>query len=219
MLLTAAEDAQDTGMSDQQIRDEIITLFIAGHETTSVTLTWAFWLLGRHPAVLEALSDEVDTRLGAGRATPEQLAGLQMPTRIIRETLRLYPTAWILFNRLAAEPAQLHDIAVMPGEIVILSPYAIQRDPRYFPDPDAFNPAHFVDGWEKQREKFCYFPFGGGSRICIGQHFALMEAAFLLAMVAQRFRFRLTMPEAHITPQPLTTLQPDVPIEIELIAR
>jgi cytochrome P450 len=101
----------------------------------------------------------------------------------------------------------------------MLSPYLIQRDARYFDDPDAFIPSRFQEGWDRGREKFTYFPFGGGARVCIGQHFAMMEASFMLAMVAQRFRFRLTQPQQMVTPLPLTVLQPNVPIEIEVVER
>ncbi len=219
MLLAATDISGEGGMSDQQVRDEVITLFIAGHETTSVTLTWAFWLLGKDQSVYDALISEVDGSLGDGVPTPAQLMNLALPMQIIRETLRLYPTAWILFNRLATTTTKLSDIPVMSDEIVMVSPYAVQRSAHHFEHPDAFNPGHFAEGWEKRRDKFSYFPFGGGARICIGQHFALMEASSLLAMMAQRFRFRLLDPEQAIIPQPLTTLQPDVPIEIELVAR
>jgi cytochrome P450 len=219
MLLNARDDGQVGGMSDQQVRDEIITLFIAGHETTSTTLTWAFWLLGNHPSVYEALLAEVDAHIGSEAPTAARLAALQLPVQIVRETLRLYPTAWLLFNRLASKAAQVHDVAIAADEIVMLSPYLIQRDARYFDDPDAFMPSRFQEGWDRGREKFTYFPFGGGARVCIGQHFALMEASFMLAMVAQRFRFRLTQPQQAVTPLPLTVLQPNVPIEIEVVGR
>jgi cytochrome P450 len=219
MLLSATDASGAGGMTDQQVRDEVITLFIAGHETTSVTLTWAFWLLGRHPVVYDALIAEVDAALGGGVPTPAQLTTLKLPMQIIRETLRLYPTAWILFNRLASDATTLSDIPITPGEMVMVSPYAVQRNAHHFENPDAFNPGHFAEGWEKLRDKFSYFPFGGGARICIGQHFALLEASSVLAMTAQRFRFRLLEPGRTVLPLPLTTLQPDVPVEIELARR
>ena len=200
------------GMSAAQLRDEVVTLLAAGHETTSVTLSWTWWLLSENPAAEAALQ----------RVAVESPTSPDVPyaTQVIRETLRLYPTAWILFNRAVVEGTEIGGVSLPAGSTVMLSPYAVQRDSRWYADPEVFRPERFSAGWEATLPRFAYLPFGGGPRVCIGQHFALMEAASVLTTVARRFRVRLAA-GAAARPLPSTTLQPAPPLlmQVEEIIR
>lgn len=199
-----------SGMTATQIRDEVVTLLAAGHETTSVTLSWAWWLLAENPAAESALQQTAQT-------TPP---GAEVPyaTQVIRETLRLYPTAWILFNRAVAESGEIGGVNLPVGSTVMISPYVVQRDSRWFADPASFRPERFAEGWESASPRFTYLPFGGGPRVCIGQHFALMEAASVLVAVARQFRVRLAA-GAVVRPLPSTTLQPAPPLLMQIEAQ
>ncbi len=204
MLLLAA-DEDGSQMSIQQVRDEVISLFVAGHETTANTLTWTWYLLGQHPDVLTKLWAEVDTVLNGRNPTLQDLTRLTYTAMVIHETLRLYPPAWVI-TREAIAPVEVGGYTLQPGNVVVTSPYITHRHPRYFPDPEQFRPERFAEGWEKTIPRFAYFPFSGGPRICIGQSFALMEATLILATIARQYQLEL-VPDQQIGLDPLVTLR------------
>jgi cytochrome P450 len=196
MLLFTRDAETGEQMSDQQIQDELVTLFIAGHETTAVLLAWIWMLLSKHPAVLVRLHEELDRVLHGRLPTLADLPQLPTVEGIVKETLRLYPPAWFLFRELA-EPMTLTVGTLTAGSILFLFPYAVQRDGRYFDDPTAFRPERWQGDFERSLPKGAYFPFGMGPRICIGNGFASMEAQLLLATIAQRFHLQ-AIDEAEI---------------------
>ncbi len=206
-LLMAAEDA-DTGerMDDQQLRDETITLLIAGHETTANTLSWVWYLLGKHPQVQVDLQAELTQALGGRVPTMDDLADLTLTNQILKEAMRLYPPAWFI-SRTAIEPDVIGGYEIPSDSLVSISTYLIHRHPDFWRYPTQFRPQRFTAEAEKQRPRMAYLPFGGGPRMCIGNHFAMTEAALILALVAQRYRFTLAsgrdpQPEALITLRP-----------------
>jgi cytochrome P450 len=204
-------------MSDQQIRDEMMTLYLAGQENTATTLMWACILLTQYPKAADLLYAEVDQVLGGRTPTADDVPSLVYARAVIDETLRLYPPAWII-SRVAAEDDVLDGVSIPAGTLVLASPYTTQRDPRYWPDPDRFIPDRFLSPGDADRPKFAYFPFGGGPRLCIGQHFALIEASLVLAMIAQRYKLDLA-PGADLTPQTGLSLRPRGPVLMRLTPR
>jgi cytochrome P450 len=214
MLLLAQDAEGGGGMSDEQLRDEAMTLFLAGHETTANLLTWTWYLLSQHPDVERRLHAEVDAVLaepdgGApdGRLpSAADLARLPYARMVLAESMRLYPPAWIVGRR-AVEPVELGDYAIPARTIVLLSQYVTHRDARWFPEPERFDPERWVPEAAAARPRFSYFPFGGGARVCIGEQFAWMEGTLLLATLARRWRLRLA-PGHPIALQPIITLRP-----------
>jgi cytochrome P450 len=205
-LLMGARDEDGSGLSDRQLRDESMTLLLAGHETTANALTWAWYLLDRHPAARAALEAEVDQVLEGRRPTPEDAGRLTYANAVVSEALRLYPPAWIIGRR-AVEPFTLGPHTFPAGTQVLMSQWVVHRDPRFYDRPDQFLPERWLDGRTKGLPPFAYFPFGGGPRLCIGKPFALMEAVLVLAVTASRFRLELV--EGHpVEPEPLITLRP-----------
>lgn len=215
-MLQSAED-EDTGeqMSDKQLRDECVTLFAAGHETTAVSMAWTLHLLTRHPDVLARLQTEVQTVLGDARTPPpDTFRSLPYTMQVIQESLRLYPPAWIM-SRLALADDPVGPYTIPAGDTALVSPYLLHRDPASWPDPDRFDPDRFAAGREKERHSYAYLPFGGGPRLCIGNQFALMEMQILLALLIRTFTVR-PVPGQRITPHPLITLRPRQPIHVYL---
>ena len=207
MLLTAQDEEGDGGqMTDLQLRDEAITIFLAGHETTSNTLTWTWYLLSEHPEIEERLHHELDFQLSGRLPTVEDFQHLRYTEMVITEALRLYPPAWIMGRR-ALKDYQLGPYIVPAGSIVIMSPYLMHHDARYFPDPFRFDPDRWTPEARTSRPQFSYFPFGGGPRRCIGEGFAWTEAIMVLATLAQRWNLR-RVPGHAIALQPLITLRP-----------
>lgn len=207
MLLLAQDTEGDGGgMSDQQLRDEAMTIFLAGHETTANALAWTWYLLSLHPEVESRLHQEVDSVLEGRRATLEDLPKLCYTEMVLAESLRLYPPAWIVGRRALAEYA-VAGYTVPARSLVLMSQWVMHRDPRYFPDPLRFDPERWTPEAQASRPKFCYFPFGGGSRVCIGESFAWMEGVLVLATLAQAWRLRL-VPGHPVKPLPLVTLRP-----------
>lgn len=204
LLLAQHEDGR--GMTDRQLRDEAMTLYLAGHETTALTLTWTWYLLSQHREVEEKLVEEW-ARVLAGR-TPavKQLPRLPYTAAVIAESMRLFPAVYLI-GREATTDLELGGYRVKRGCTVLMSQWVSHRDPNYFPDPDAFRPERWEDGLARRLPKFAYYPFGGGQRICVGADFALMEAAIILATVGQRYRFTLD-PDAVIEIKPQITLLP-----------
>jgi cytochrome P450 len=205
-MLLQAQDEDGTRMSERQLRDEVITLFLAGHETTALTLSWTWYLLARHPEARRALEAELDTVLAGRTPAAADLPRLRYAEAVVSESLRLYPPAYLL-GREAVEAVPVGGYTLAAGTTVYVSPWVLHRDPKHFDAPEAFRPERWLDGLAKRLPRGAYLPFGGGPRICIGQSFALMEAVLLLAAVAQRFRLTQD-PEVEVTPFPSITLRP-----------
>jgi cytochrome P450 len=206
MLMGAHDEETGQGMSDKQLRDELITMFVAGHETTAVLMSWVFFLLSVHPEVESALHAELAQVLGGRTPNVADLPNLRYTRMIIDETLRLYPPAWIT-NRQAVAQDEVCGYHIPAGAVVGISPYVIHRLPAYWPEPTRFDPTRFDPDAAHERPRFAYMPFGGGPHQCIGNTFALMEATLILATVGQRYRLRLPA-GAAVMPEPKTTLRP-----------
>ncbi len=207
MLLHATDTEGDgTGMSDQHLRDEAITLFIAGHETTANALTWTWLLLARSPDAERALHAEVDQVLGDRLPTMDDLPALPMTRAIVAESMRLYPPAYIVGRR-AMEPYAVGGFD-FPARTIFLAPqFIVHRDPRWWPDGEQFKPERWLDAEATaSRPKMAYFPFGAGTRICVGEQFAWMEAMLVLATLARRWRVRVDGPDPEL--EPIITLRP-----------
>jgi cytochrome P450 len=205
-MLLAAQDEDGSRMTDKQLRDETITLFLAGHETTAGTLSWAWWLLAKNPAVEAKLHAELDGVLGDRAPSLDELPNLPYTGHVITEVLRLYPAAWGL-ARLVVEDHEVAGYPVTKGMGVAMAQWVVHRDPRWYDSPEEFRPERWQGDLLKRLPRFAYFPFGGGPRQCIGNAFALMEAALILATVAQQYRLRLVanhpvVPLASITLRP-----------------
>jgi cytochrome P450 len=201
VLLRASEDG--VGMSDQQVRDEALTLFLAGHETTSIALTWSWWLLARNPAAEAKLHDEVDA-LGA-EPTVEELPRLTYARAVLDESIRLRPPAWAI-GRNAVADHRAGDFTIPTGSVVVVSPWLLHHDERWWPDAGAFRPERWLSE-RPEGSRFAYVPFGGGPRRCIGEPFALIEGTLVLATLARRWRFRTVSDEPPAL-QPVVTLRP-----------
>jgi cytochrome P450 len=210
MLMAAQDQDQPTGqaggpaqMSDRQLRDEIMTLLIAGHETVASALAWTLYLISQDREAEAGLQAE------AARSDPSTLARTGAPTftrMVFDETLRLYPPAWLITRR-ALAPDELGGYPIPSGALVVLSPYAMHRHPAFWEDPDRFDPQRFSAGRSASRPRFAYFPFGGGPRLCIGNTFALVEAQVVLASIARAYRLEL-VPGQTIVPEASVTLRP-----------
>lgn len=205
-LLMNARDEDGEGMSDKQVRDEAITIMLAGHETTANALNWTWVLLAQNPQVEARLHAELDAVLGGRRPTLDDLNRLPYTEMVIKESMRLYPPAYG-FSRVANQTTRLGDYDVPKGTVLNLFTYGAHRDPKHWPDPNRFEPERFSEANEKQIPRYAYLPFGGGPRVCVGNSFAMMEARLLLATLAQRYRLRLSPGQAVVT-DPLITLRP-----------
>lgn len=218
MLLAARDDEGDgQGMSDQQLRDEAMTILLAGHETTAMALTWTWYLLSQHPAVEAQLHAELHTVLAGRLPTAEDVPQLRYTRMVLAESMRLYPPAWIIGRR--AINAYAVDAYVLPARsIVVVSPYITQRDARFFPNPTVFDPQRWTPEAEATRPRFAYFPFGAGARQCLGEGFAWMEGILTLATLAQQWQMRL-VPGCPVALRPLITLRPRHSIRMTLQQR
>jgi cytochrome P450 len=206
MLLLARDEDTGDGMDDQQVRDEVMTMLLAGHETSAMALTWCWYLLAQHPEVEQQLHAELGAVL-AGRAPGfDDLARLRYTRMVIEETLRLYPPAWGI-ARQSIEEDEIGGYRIPKGVQLVVSSYVTHRHPDFWERPDVFDPERFTPERSIDRPKFAYYPFGGGPRGCIGQNFALMEMQLILATLAQRYRLRL-VPEHPVEVQPVVTLRP-----------
>lgn len=188
-MLIQAQDESGQGMTDEQLRDEVITMFIAGHETTALTLTYALYELGHRPQLQAQIHEELDAIIGSDAPNVTHVRQLPLLDALIKESLRLYPPAWAM-GRQAIEDVQIGPWHVPEGSQVILSPWNMHRDERWFDRPLEFDPTRWLDGLEKQLPRHAYMPFGGGQRICIGNHFAKMEAILILATILQQYRIK-----------------------------
>ena len=216
-LLVGARDEDGAGMSDTQIRDEAMTLFLAGHETTALVLTYALYLLAQHPDRQARVAEEVGRVLGGRRATFEDLPALAETELVVLETMRLYPPAWVM-ARQALAPVEVGGFQFPRGAEFVISPWVVHRDPKLFADPDAFDPDRWRDDLARRLPRFAYFPFGGGPRICIGNRFAMMEAKLVLAGLLQRFRFEPAA-ETRLELRPSATLRPRDGVRLRLVGR
>lgn len=217
MLLLAKYD-DGTPMPDQQVRDELVTLFAAGHETTSNALTWTWYLLSQNRDVEARLHHELDTVLGGRAPTLEDLPTLSFTLQTIKEAMRLYPPAWLLNGRFAIADTVVGGYVIPEGSTIFIAPYAQHRLPRYWDNPEQFDPDRFTPEREKALSRYVYMPFGGGPRICIGNSFALMEAHLVVATIAQRLRFEL-MPGQTIELNPQITLSNKTGMHMRVVER
>ncbi|MDX9972444.1 MAG: cytochrome P450, partial [FCB group bacterium] len=189
-MLLAAQDEDDGGvMTDRQVRDEAITLFLAGHETTANALTWTWHLLSQHPDAAVGLHRELAEVLNGRLPTMDDVPRLEYTRKVFTESMRLYPPAYML-GREAIEDVPLGEYVVPAGDMVVMSQFSIHRDPRFFEDPDAFKPSRWTPEMQEGLPRFAYFPFGGGPRICIGEAFAWTDGILVLATLALRWRFQ-----------------------------
>ena len=217
MLLLAQDEEDGGGMTDLQVRDEAMTLFLAGHETTANAMTWTWYLLSQHPEIERKLHEELESVLGGRIPTAEDTPRLKYAEMVFAESMRLYPPAWTLGRRVLAD-YRIGEYTFPSGSILLMSPYVTQHDPRFFPDPYRFDPERWQPQAREARPKFSYFPFGGGPRVCIGEQFAWMEGVLLLATLGQKWKMRLS-PGHPVELQPLITLRPKYGMKMVLERR
>lgn len=216
MLLAAQDEASGMSLTDQQVRDEMITLLIAGHETVASALTWSWYLLAQHPQIGEKMRAEVLKVAETRMPVYADLERLSLTSQVFSEALRLYPPAWLITRKAVSEDT-LDGQNIPAGALIVISPYVIHRHPQFWEQPEAFCPQRFAEGREKNVPRYAYIPFGGGPRLCIGNHFAVIEGVLILAAVSQRFR--LELPEhSQVKADPLVTLRPHGGLPMRLIA-
>jgi cytochrome P450 len=206
LLLHARDEVDRTQMTDRQLRDEAMTLFLAGHETTALALSWTWALLATHPDAEARLAGEVAEVLAGRTATVEDVPRLRYTEAVALEAMRLYPPGYVI-GREAASECEVAGYRVAPGTTVLMSQWVVQRDPRFFDRPAEFCPERWLEPGIKDLPKFAYFPFGGGPRVCIGNTFALLELVLVLATLTQQYRFTLR-PGHTVEPWPTFTLHP-----------
>ncbi|MFN7973295.1 MAG: cytochrome P450 [Acidobacteriota bacterium] len=217
MLMNARDEETGESMSDRQLRDEVMTIFLAGHETTANALAWTIYLLSRHPDARSALEAEVDGAVtGSAPALPE-LPSLALTEMTLKEAMRLYPPAWIV-GRSAIADDTLSGHTVPAGSFCFMSSYLTHRHPAFWPDPERFDPSRFAPEKVARTHRGAYFPFGGGPRLCIGNSFAMMEAKVILGAIVKRFRLEL-VPGHPVVPLPMITLRPRHGLPMTLSAR
>jgi cytochrome P450 len=233
LLLEARDEETGQGMTDRQIRDEVVTIFFAGHETTATALAWSWMLLSRNPQVSQRMVDEIDRVLEGRTPGLEDLRDLTYTRMVFDEALRLYPPAW-MFGRLALGDDVLGSTLsssqggypIPAGSMLLLSPYLTHRHPDFWENPEGFDPQRFTEAASqgavlsssKERHRYAYFPFGGGPRLCIGSNFSLAEGPLMLAMIAQQFRLHL-VPGHKIEVRPMAVLRPQPSVMMTVTAR
>ena len=193
-------------MSDEQVRDEVMTMMQAGHETTANALTWTWYLLAQHPEAEARLHHEIDSVLAGRRPTFDDLARLPYTEMVLMESMRMYPPAWAV-ARLTLKDFVVGGYTLPTGSLLLVCQYVMHRDARYFPFPDRFDPERWTTEARNNRPQFSYFPFGGGHRRCIGESLSLLEGALLIATLAGRWRMRL-LTTRPVEPQPFISLRP-----------
>jgi cytochrome P450 len=217
MLLMARDEDTGEGMNDQQLRDEMLTIMIAGHETGAAALSWSWYLLAQNPDAEAKLLKELNTVLGGRTPTASDLPNLPYTRMVFEEAMRLYPPAWGL-PRQSLEPDEFDDYHIPGKSLVVVSQFVTHRHPEFWDRPDDFIPERFTPENSAQRPRFAYFPFGGGARQCIGNSFAMMEAQLILATVAQRYRIRL-LEGYEVDPDPTFTLRPRNGVKVRIERR
>jgi len=216
-LLMSAMHDDGSQMTERQVRDESMTLFVAGHETTALSLAWTWYLLGENPAAEARLHEELRSTLAGRPADVSDLEKLPYLNAVIHESLRLYPPAYMM-ARMSVEPVQLGGYEIPPRTTLLASQWVMHRHPRFFEQPDRFMPERWLDGLEHRLPPGAYFPFGDGPRRCIGQGFAQLETALVIAAIAQKFSFRLKK-GFPVVPEPLVTLRPKYGIDMTIESR
>jgi cytochrome P450 len=217
MLMETRDQETGEGMTDQQLRDEVLSIFLAGHETTANVLSWCWYLLSKNPSIRRSLQTEVATVLGGRAPRLDDLPRLDLSRRVFHEAMRLYPPVWLL-QRNAMKADNLGGYDIPAGSVLCFSPYVMHRHPAYWKNPEGFDPDRFLPEAEAQRPKYVYFPFSAGPRICIGNTFALMEAQIILATLVQHFE--LDLPSGRdVKPELLVTLRPHGGMPMTISAR
>jgi cytochrome P450 len=216
-MLMFADDDSGERMTDEQLRDEVMTLLLAGHETTANALSWTFWLLSLNVEVGAKLAEELKRVLGGRAPTIEDLSNLPYAERVLKESIRLYPPAWVM-GREAIGECEVGGHRMPAGTTALVSQWVVHRDPRYHDDPERFFPERWTAEYEEGLPRFAYFPFGGGPRQCIGASFAMTEARLILATVAQRYRMELAAGQ-RVEPYASVTLRPEKGIRMTLAKR
>ncbi|WP_420630931.1 cytochrome P450 [Candidatus Leptofilum sp.] len=217
MLMSARDEDTGEGMSDQQLHDEVMTIMLAGHETTAVALAWTFYLLSEHPDVLEELEAEVDGVLNGRLPIFDDVPNLRYTTMVLEESMRLYPPAFAI-ARWGNDEDEVGGYYVPKNSVITMSPYVTHRHPDFWDAPERFDPQRFTPEHKAERPRYAYLPFGGGPRLCIGQSFAMTEAILLLASIVQQYRLTL-MPGSQVELEPLITLRPKGQLMMTLTAR
>jgi cytochrome P450 len=224
--LNSTQFSSNDKMSDKQVRDEVMTIFIAGHETTANALTWTFYLLSQYPDAEKNLHDEIDSVLGATDRnshnssripTPDDIPKLQYTEKVLRESMRLYPPVWTM-GRYVENDYPVGEYTIPAGSSILMSQYVMHHDPRYYEEPEQFNPDRWTAKFKTDLPRFSYFPFGGGIRGCIGEPFAWMEGILIIAVIAQKWTMRL-VPGQRIKLDPAITLRPKYGMKMKLIRR
>jgi cytochrome P450 len=224
----SAQSSRNGNMSDKQVRDEVMTIFIAGHETTANALTWTFYLLSQYPDVEKKLHDEIDSVLGANDdrnghddskkiPTVDDIPKLQYTEKVLRESMRLYPPVWTM-GRLVENDYHVGEYTIPAGSSILMSQYVMHHDPRYYEEPEHFNPDRWTTKFKTDLPRFSYFPFGGGIRGCVGEPFAWMEGILIIATIAQKWTMHL-VPGQRIKLDPAITLRPKYGMKMKLIRR
>ncbi|MDF2717148.1 MAG: cytochrome [Paenibacillus sp.] len=217
-MLLAARDEDGSSMTDEQVRDEVMTIFLAGHETTANTLSWTWYLLSLNPEAERKLHAELDSVLQGRRPTPDDMDKLEYLQLLLWESMRLYPAVWAI-NREVVGEVEIGGHTFRPGDTIMMSQYVMHRNPNYYDRPELFRPERFEGDFLKTIPQFAYFPFGGGPRVCIGNNFAMMEAALIIATVGQRFKLRLAEDHPPVELEPLVTLRPKNGLRMSVEAR
>jgi cytochrome P450 len=233
-LLSRLMQAQDSDspnsnqekMSDKQVRDEVMTIFIAGHETTANALTWTFYLLSQNQAIETELHNEINSVLGDGSGgdnvgnripTADDIPKLQYTEKVLRESMRLYPPVWTI-GRHVENDYSVGEYTIPAGSSILMSQYAMHHNPKYYDQPEQFNPDRWTEDFKTHLPRFSYFPFGGGIRGCIGEPFAWIEGVLIIAIIAQKWTMRL-LPSQRIKLDPAITLRPRYGMKMKLIQR
>ncbi len=221
MLMRTQDEETGETMSDGQLRDEVTTIFMAGHETTANALSWAFYLLAKHPEVAQKIRGESEgVFANQESSTFEKARELRYTLQVVQEVMRLYPPAWVISRRSLADD-QIGPYAFPASSYMVISPYTLHRRPEYWPEPEVFNPDRFSEENSKNRPTYAYLPFGGGPRLCIGNNFALMEMQFVLAILLRDSDVALLSPNQVVAPESMVTLRPKggVKLKVERIER
>ena len=205
-------------MSDQQLRDEVMTIFLAGHETTANALTWTFYLISEHPEIEERLQKEIYSILGNKTDISfDDIQKLEYTTKVLTESMRLYPPAWAL-GRQAINDCKIGKYIIPSGSIILMSQYVMHRNPLFFPEPNTFYPDRWTDEFKKNLPRFSYFPFGGGIRSCVGEPFAWMETILITAIINRLWKMN-SIPSNKVVLKPLATLRPKYGMRMKITGR